>query len=947
MSSEASNNKAEWINPFSVDRVEDWRVEEHPENYMKIVSLFAPPDFMSKLEDPEITKAIFIMGGRGCGKSHILKRMSVQSEVMALDSKLQRKLQFTDYSQKYYGTYIKSDCFSPLSRESLKYFDENQLDVLFEHLFNLEVIKTFIDSISFTSNYFDYDLRSKEASICNTLCKVHGYSEAHSFDEFIALLDLKVNEIINITKKILFDKNFEKHIENVIFTKSPDFIIKSYEVLSKEYPLLEGKPLFLLLDEYESLDENQQKLINQIIKSRRITLRTAVKTRGIKTLSTRTSEKLDEFHDYDAINLHFKIDKRISAYRNLTKTIFQNRLNQAEGLPYKEKDPRTLLPAPLLADEGISEDDLKKELLSIKSSLKKVTSIRDKEKYWKNFKGHYKEAAIYRILKKKGKDKLYAGFNEYVSLSSGIIRLFIWLCREAFDIAYKDKIDIQEGESINVRIQANAAKNVARSELNITIPQNVNNRYSSQLAYLINDLGQVLRARLYYSTQPQANRFEIVDPEKLDLQEYDLPRNIIESGYDLPVFLTETSFKPRDVKYPFPKTFTLNRIFSPLLRVPTEGRWRTEIKSDELKGLCLSEHRDKVLQEIVNQIKGRRRKIRTNSKVQTKLGSRKDEMTFDIFSEIDRPIALENCPVTDSGCNMNLIEHKKATGESLHSFLAIPFNEGWVSDPRDWIKEGLSECCSVVCKDIGDFPSIGYFLCQICSCVRQYQFGLYEITEANPNVVFELGMAVGLNKPGFLLVYKKKIPNGTEFPPPPLEGIKYIPYELTSGSVIKVLTDNVKPIIERPPNNKNSCTIINAECSHMNIKQTDKMVLVCLPDSDPFFNEVFPIIEKEVRGQGYSCKLNKPAKSVSELCQLCRGIREASFIIADTTSNNLSTIFALGVSFGRDKKFIQLHNKELSPERPISDLKQWSIEYRNLRDLENELEKEVPSRLNS
>jgi hypothetical protein len=60
-----------------------------------------------------------------------------------------------------------------------------------------------------------------------------------------------------------------------------------------------------------------------------------------------------------------------------------------------------------------------------KDSLNKNKEIGDHEIYWKNFKGHYKEAAIFRILRNKGKDKLYAGFDEYVSLSSGIVRLFM------------------------------------------------------------------------------------------------------------------------------------------------------------------------------------------------------------------------------------------------------------------------------------------------------------------------------------------------------------------------------------------------------------------------------------------------------------------------------------------------------------------------------------------
>ena len=58
-------------------------------------------------------------------------------------------------------------------------------------------------------------------------------------------------------------------------------------------------------------------------------------------------------------------------------------------------------------------------------------------------------------------------------------------------------------------------------------------------------------------------------------------------------------------------------------------------------------------------------------------------------------------------------------------------------------------------------------------------------------------------------------------------------------------------------------------------------------------------------------------------------------------------LFALGVAFGRDKKFIQLHNTSLGQDRPISDLRLWAIEYKNTEQLKNELKKEIPKRLSS
>jgi len=88
-----------------------------------------------------------------------------------------------------------------------------------------------------------------------------------------------------------------------------------------------------------------------------------------------------------------------------------------------------------------------------------------------------------------------------------------------------------------------------------------------------------------------------------------------------------------------------------------------------------------------------------------------------------------------------------------------------------------------------------------------------------------------------------------------------------------------------------------------------------------------------------------PARSLSELCQICQKIRGSSFCIVDTTYNDTSMLFALGVAFGKDRQFIQLHNSSFSPERPLSDLRNWAIEYSNLDELKSSLKEELLKRL--
>ncbi len=940
----------DWINPFSEDRLEDWRVEEHPENYKKIAALFSPPDFMEKLEDTAITKAIFVYGGRGCGKSHILRRMSIQSEIENLVSKYNENLKLTNFEKSYVGIYVKTDRFSPLSKESIPYLKVDQLAVLFEHLFNLEVSKAIIEGVKFVIEHFEEIPNASENTICQKIGTCLNSKNLKSFSNILSYLNNQAKAITKLTKNYVFDNNFSKYSKDIDFTQAPDFILEIYNIICNEINLLNGKSLILLLDEFESLDENQQRIINQIIKSRRLTLRIAVKIRGIKTLNTKIGEKLEEIHDYLPINLHFNLDKNnLSRYKFLLRTIFEKRLKfkgvEGDG---NANNPDELLPSPSLKDEGITEEEIDNKLIEIRNAIHKGKKDNNSDVNWDNFKGHYGKAAIFRILKDKGKNKHFAGFDEYVSLSSGIVRLFIWLCREAFALAHQDNIDVLSGKPINISLQSRAALNVAKNELNITIPRAINSIYASKLAYFIHDIGQILRAKLYYSTEPQANRIEIVDPEKLDKKEYHIPKELIESGMDLPVFFYKSSFKPRDVRTPFPETFILNQIFAPLLQVPLESRWRTKITSDELKALCLSESRGETLAEIVNKIRNKNKGVHTKKKPVKKRSIKKVQKGQKSFGfEITRPITLANCPVTGSGCDRNLKCYDSSSKEMIHSFLAIEFKEdSWTHDPRRWFKDGLLEC-DIICKDIGDFDNINYFLCKFCSCVRQYKYGFFEITELNRNVIFEFGMATGLNRTNFLFVYKEKIPpkHKNNFPPAFLSSIEYIPYDLSSQAISKMLKDKVKPVIDNleKSDDKKECRIISSQCPHGSISTDKKRIFVGLPDGE-IFNEVYSTIEN-ITNPDFTLYKYTLAKSLDETCQICVNVKQSSICIIDTTHNDFSMLFALGIAFGKDKKFIQLHNIGLDNDRPISDLRKWAIEYKNIEMLKKSLAKELPKRL--
>jgi len=570
-------------------------------------------------------------------------------------------------------------------------------------------------------------------------------------------------------------------------------------------------------------------------------------------------------------------------------------------------------------------------LKSIREGLKRKKDIEDLDKYWKNFEGHYKEAAIYRLLRRKQKDKLFAGFGEYVRLSSGIVRQFILLCRDAFSLANARGIEIEKGNPIPFEIQSEAAvgiaKHILENEYDINSPKG---RILKQLVY---DLGRVLEYKVYRTTEPQINRFDVKDCVKFTNPEYDNVKEIIEEGFKMPHFLSEIAFRPKQPLHSVSSfTFSLNAIFSPILKIPIQKRWRFSLYLEELKGLCSTEH-NQAIKKIMKRMGGNGNEIPTSNPL------------------FERPIILNNCPVTGGGCNGNLIK-PLIEGSPRRAFLAVPFEADWISDSRRWIKSTMTDDFKISCVDVDDFPQVGYILCKICSCVRQMPIGIFEITELNPNVIFELGMATALNKINYMLVYKEKIPPGfkTNYPPKPLNGIEYVPYKLGKNAIYNAIKKKIIPSIDEGFKHieEEWCWLIRGKCPYKEIETHPDKIFVGLPlDRNPdFFDEVKNLLDSMLNK--YNVELLTPAKSQNELCQQCRAVRQSYFCVIDTTYNDISMLFALGVAFGKDKRFIQLHNISLSSEsneRPIADLKNWAIEYKNIFDLGKFLKDELSKRL--
>ena len=234
-----------------------------------------------------------------------------------------------------------------------------------------------------------------EEKICQKLSEKFSYIiKGSNFLEIQQSIELQIEAVEQLVREWAFFRDFSLFKDKIHFTPSPDFVLDFFEIITND--ILPNKHLFVLLDEYDELDEYQQKFINKIIRTRKLALRIASAIRGIKTSEYMRGKEIIEIHDYDpVIPLH--CNEHEAYYKDLIKKIFEKRLTTHGN--YKVTDPSHILPE----EKQISEEEIKEELKNIYENLTRKTENTD-EKYWKEFEGHYKEAAKYRILRRKGKD---------------------------------------------------------------------------------------------------------------------------------------------------------------------------------------------------------------------------------------------------------------------------------------------------------------------------------------------------------------------------------------------------------------------------------------------------------------------------------------------------------------------------------------------------------------
>ena len=403
-------------NPFTVTTPEGMSAERTVKLFVDVFS-----DFPKVIREGHV----FLHGPRGSGKSMIFRYLQPDCQCLAKERNLS--------DLPFYSIYVPIKNTDPKITELLRLEDKHASTILNEHFMTMNIaLITFMSLSEHISEYTDDTLVEQVKVFAvepffELLADCGCDSAQFPPFENVSTIQECFQAIADVCEKIF--KQFLLYLKRLSFQTEPvpyngplcgyfDFLFPMLCELKKLAFMPDG-PIYLLIDDADNLNTTQTKILNSWVASRTssdVSIKVSTQLQ-YETFRTVTGHTIDTPHDYSEINIStiYTTSTFKGTYRNRIQKIVSQRFNLF-GI---DSTPEEFFPVDAKQEGAIKEiaekyrHDWEDKGRGYRASDDATRYARPD--YMKSLAGTSKSSHSYS----------YAGFDQLVHISSGIIRNFL------------------------------------------------------------------------------------------------------------------------------------------------------------------------------------------------------------------------------------------------------------------------------------------------------------------------------------------------------------------------------------------------------------------------------------------------------------------------------------------------------------------------------------------
>lgn len=589
-------------NPF-------WRIRaENFTDAATFINLFDNPE--KTYEQMVSSKPTFIEGGRGSGKTMLLK--SVRAPFITSINKVKS---FNDPKIPYFGIYLRASRATYSLFEESDEIDSSESKIIFIDQLILRLGQSILSELKdCRKNNTPVIDDAIEETISKNMSRTLRLPEVtYTFEDTEFSIREQISQITDYVRNKIRKTTTGYNVKG-LDQETLDFMCRK---VIAAIPELQNRYICFLIDEYENFNENQKIVLNTLVKFNEgtsYTFKIAAKKTAFNVSQTLEEQPLQVIDDYEEVDMDFDLSKpdQKKRFENHVIKICEKIMKEAkfENCDIKEilEDRGEYFRTNSKTIEGYSKEQILKEIKSLYYSNKKPwNGLTPKQLDY--LYSHYGVSAEYRLL--KNKPKSYAGFDDFVTFSSGNLRIFVELCGLAYIFAIRDNVEPKKGDKIPLKNQTKAIAEI--SDYHLWDIQDIP-VVGRAIQKFVNDLGDILHEKLVtHFYEPESSLLSIANPENLSLK-LTLPhcekqhslQEIMDICVMYSIFHEPGSKMGRRGKAGYGTSsydYVLNRIYAQVLKISPRPMSSYPISCENFKGLLESDTQKNTKKDLMDKLR--------------------------------------------------------------------------------------------------------------------------------------------------------------------------------------------------------------------------------------------------------------------------------------------------------------------------------------------------------